>query len=996
MIEEQSLRYYLTEKNSSLFEMFRRTEDKVSKDVLDYLSQEGFTGHGRTHCETIERKLNEFLPINFKKNMSAIEIYLLLNSIYLHDVGMLERDYPGQSIFEIRSLHHQRSKKIIKGRYKDFFLEESTCFRIADISYAHGVSDLNEFDEIDYIDGYGDIRLKLLMALLRIGDVLDWAKSRAPILTKEILKVGSDSCKYWIDHNFIESIKCDSNSFQLEIIGIPRGKWSKDKLSEIQNWFQRELDILSPIFESNGLSYKKVNLKIQKYKLKEYTPERAGKNPFQFLLSYNNESRDLYFGRQKELTNFIENIFTNRYLFLLGESGIGKTSFIQAGLIPIFEELEIKPIYIENYHNGKNELLMTLQTISEDGSDDLDLLLKKITDKGLKIAIVLDQFEKNLYDYSTTTDFLNVIEKIVRSEKSDVKIMFALRDDFTKNLWDFSKERKLNLLNDRNLFTLYKPAVSTIKEIVNNSLKTAGIYIKDEELNIIIEDLFAIHQKSYIFLPDLQIVFSVLCEEHLISGEDLFLLYKKNKGSEAIITDYFAEKIWKDFTEEEKNICRTIIVQLTTLDGIREQLDLNELLRKIIANEELVKNLLGKLINKRIIKRFVVERREYYELIHDFMAKKYSETMTEEEKMKKSLNEMLRHSLSDWMRHGIVIDEDKLRLIMKHFNEISLTDDIRKLIIRAICMHSFYAVNDDMKQWITALNITSKDMPFLLELLRAYVTNQQGYNNLIYPYSWNLLGQLTDIQEIAITLLENSSDINYCECLVDKMIVRWWHQDIIKHEDFSIRVVKFLNAMFVQKKASDDTKTLKRILIQLINANNMKNLFEGFGANKDIVFGMVIEGLIESSYSWMVFEKAKKIGAFFKEDLIRALKLFKIESEERIYHPCFVAIVRALELHDYFDKYTHYLLDQPSYGNVAAKREMILAIAAVDPQKAEDTLITLLADSSVQIIKDAAENIARIGTKKSLIALQRAMEKSRSTELVAIKNAIEAIESRVI
>lgn len=83
MIEKNSLRHYLAEKNNSLFQMFIRTEEKVSKDVLDYLSQEGFTGHGRTHSESIERKLNEFLPVQFKQDMSAIEIYLLLNSIYI-------------------------------------------------------------------------------------------------------------------------------------------------------------------------------------------------------------------------------------------------------------------------------------------------------------------------------------------------------------------------------------------------------------------------------------------------------------------------------------------------------------------------------------------------------------------------------------------------------------------------------------------------------------------------------------------------------------------------------------------------------------------------------------------------------------------------------------------------------------------------------------------------------------------------------------------------
>ena len=45
----------------------------------------------------------------------------------------------------------------------------------------------------------------------------------------------------------------------------------------------------------------------------------------------------------------------------------------------------------------------------------------------------------------------------------------------------------------------------------------------------------------------------------------------------------------------------------------------------------------------------------------------------------------------------------------------------------------------------------------------------------------------------------------------------------------------------------------------------------------------------------------------------------------------------------------------------------------------------------LHITKDAAENLGNIGTRKSLSALHAAMQTSRFTDLVAIRNAIEAI-----
>jgi len=345
MIEKETLRGILSQRNGELFQAFTKTEQKVKKEILDHLSQDGFTSHGASHSANVERKIDELVPTPVKESLTSIEIYLLLSAVYLHDIGMASRDFSGQSIAEIRSTHHVRSRSTIIEKYLDLYLEESIAFRIADICLAHGLHSLDEFEDMDYIDGYGDIRLKFIMALLRIGDLLDWSKSRAPIITSDLLKIGGDSYKYWIQHSFVDSIRCDNVKYQIDINGIPKGRWSKSLLVEIQTWAQNEIEIVSNILAQNQMPYAKVNLKFQKYKYQEYSPDRVGKNPFQFLLSYSDDTRDLYFGREQELHKFIQDLFSHNYLFLLGESGIGKTSFVKAGVMPVLEELSMKFLY---------------------------------------------------------------------------------------------------------------------------------------------------------------------------------------------------------------------------------------------------------------------------------------------------------------------------------------------------------------------------------------------------------------------------------------------------------------------------------------------------------------------------------------------------------------------------------------------------------------------------------------------------------------------------
>src|SRR5690242_15443053 len=70
--------------------------------------------------------------------------------------------------------------------------------------------------------------------------------------------------------------------------------------------------------------------------------------PFRPLRPYTEADRSLFFGRERELGELVERLSGDRQsALLLGESGIGKTSLVRAGLVPTLKAKGVSCAYVE-------------------------------------------------------------------------------------------------------------------------------------------------------------------------------------------------------------------------------------------------------------------------------------------------------------------------------------------------------------------------------------------------------------------------------------------------------------------------------------------------------------------------------------------------------------------------------------------------------------------------------------------------------------------------
>ena len=66
----------------------------------------------------------------------------------------------------------------------------------------------------------------------------------------------------------------------------------------------------------------------------------AGKNPFKGLYCYEEDDKDIFFGRENEAAELFSLVVLNGLTVVFGKSGIGKTSLLNAGLFPLLREEE--------------------------------------------------------------------------------------------------------------------------------------------------------------------------------------------------------------------------------------------------------------------------------------------------------------------------------------------------------------------------------------------------------------------------------------------------------------------------------------------------------------------------------------------------------------------------------------------------------------------------------------------------------------------------------
>lgn len=217
-------------------------------------------------------------------------------------------------------------------------------------------------------------------------------------------------------------------------------------------------------------------------------------NPWLGLESY--QENQIIYGRNKEIEELSQCVLNNNETVLYGKSGIGKSSIINAGIIPVLRTHGYTPVVVRLDHSNKHSYIKQLSdliekatsisecTISKNAEEQLlweyfhTHYFNKTTDEKSKLVVIFDQFEEIF-----TLQNNAAIKGRFFKELGDV-LNNVMPKELVKEQTTVTKEGQTSVPKQESVsgFADMADLFSSLAANVNNS---ASKYIEDNDIHFV-------------------------------------------------------------------------------------------------------------------------------------------------------------------------------------------------------------------------------------------------------------------------------------------------------------------------------------------------------------------------------------------------------------------------------------------------------------------------------------------------------------------------------
>ncbi len=167
--------------------------------------------------------------------------------------------------------------------------------------------------------------------------------------------------------------------------------------------------------------------------------------PFRGLLAFSEAHAHAFFGRDAEIELASERLSVEPRLVVLGASGIGKSSFVRAGLLPRMREKH--DLLVVELFPGKEPFSSLARALAAGGIDldphtrtpeKLAMLLEEHAERlGKTVVVFVDQFEETFSlarDVDGADAFARAVLGAADSPTGAIRVVVTLREDFVSRL----------------------------------------------------------------------------------------------------------------------------------------------------------------------------------------------------------------------------------------------------------------------------------------------------------------------------------------------------------------------------------------------------------------------------------------------------------------------------------------------------------------------------------------------------------------------------------
>jgi WD40 repeat protein len=227
----------------------------------------------------------------------------------------------------------------------------------------------------------------------------------------------------------LEAEFVEINNKKIFVITIPPQPYllelSKDLKAKGKNFTQGS--VIIRIGESTKTACDAEREALKKLKAAQFTDYYASRtdpehNPFLGLLSFTEKEQARFYGRNEEIRQLYAKIMASRTVIVLGPSGIGKSSLIQAGLFPELRKCGDWQLLLRRPSNWRDNWL-----------EKLPAWIESQRQSGHNVLLAVDQFEE-LFQLETKEQNGLIDALINAANACDDRVIVGLRADFLDKL----------------------------------------------------------------------------------------------------------------------------------------------------------------------------------------------------------------------------------------------------------------------------------------------------------------------------------------------------------------------------------------------------------------------------------------------------------------------------------------------------------------------------------------------------------------------------------
>jgi len=618
------------QQSKSLAHRYQLLYEKAEKDLLPFVNLPNYTDHGLKHALNLQNILARLVSPGLHEPLGPFEVFVLLAATLLHDVGMLvsKREKEGAELVRLDHAHRSRDF-IIKMRRALQFTEHEAKI-IGEVCRAHGM------ETLDYLTGstfslspHGEVRVQLLSGLLRLADALDVTSERAPLEVADGRHIPAASRAHWEIHRWISDVQIHSANWRIEIIAMPDEKVAESPFYELRSDIQRELNTISAILRGAGIFYQHIDLHVNRDAGRSKIRRRS--NPFLWLAPFGSTHAYLFAGRDTEKQQLMERIVDRRLVVLIGESGVGKTSLVEAGIRPQLKDHKLGMVTFSFQRDPIQSLNQSLSGKLRDHkpSEDTVANIRGYLKRRRKLRGVLligDHLEQMFTLEQSSAVRSRFVKEVSRILSADIPatLLFCIREDYLPDLYSLSLDLP-ELYNRDNTLRLHRLSKERALEVLERASMHARVAMPETLQRKIAQEL-CYEGGGTVYPPFLQIVGGRLYAALKARDQDTRLahyrletLYEQFGRSEQIVNRYF-EGLLDKYSHSDKPMVQRLLTSMVTDYYTKKRVRLEDLRRELPDCKNLT-SLLRRLVNQRVLRRSLGE----YELIHDFLARKVIE-----------------------------------------------------------------------------------------------------------------------------------------------------------------------------------------------------------------------------------------------------------------------------------------------------------------------------------------------------------------------------------